>query len=85
MYRIEKMKKKHDCFSIFSCGCNQSQIFPRSGGKFNNLHQIKEDFLELITNSKQFRINIYAIKGYNIIARTCIPDIKNHLKSTRVQ
>ena len=27
---IEKNEKKHDCFSIFFSGCNQSQIFPRS-------------------------------------------------------
>ena len=31
-----KMKIKHDCFSIFFCGCNQSQIFPRSEDKCNS-------------------------------------------------
>jgi len=32
-----KLNIKHDCFSIFFCGCNQSQIFPRSGNKCSTL------------------------------------------------
>jgi len=33
-----------DCFSIFSGGCNQSQILPRSGAKVIFFHERKKEF-----------------------------------------
>jgi hypothetical protein len=40
MYRIEMIEKKAIALAFFSCGCNQSQIFPRSGCKVNILYDI---------------------------------------------
>lgn len=42
MYRIEIDEKKAIALAFFSCGCNQSQIFPRSGCKGNILCEIKK-------------------------------------------
>jgi hypothetical protein len=40
MYRIEMIEKKAIALAFFFCGCNQSQIFPRSGCKGNILYDI---------------------------------------------
>jgi hypothetical protein len=40
-YKIEMIEKQSTIgFSIFFCGCNQSQIFPRSGDKSNTVLSI---------------------------------------------
>jgi len=45
--------EKLDCFSVFSCGCNQSQIFPRSGHKCNILILNKKEVFILFTPELQ--------------------------------
>jgi hypothetical protein len=42
MYRIEIVEKKAIALAFFFCGCNQSQIFPRSTCKVNILYDTKK-------------------------------------------
>jgi len=54
------MLKNAIVLAFFSCGCNQSQIFPRSGAKIQFFAGIKKEFFELFFVGNKFQVSSVA-------------------------